>query len=73
MAVEEKLDALNESLVEAFKRDNPDLWDELSGMRANFSMHLINLRREMERSSQAEFMRAKSALEAELDNKVNLN
>ena len=43
-AVEEKLDALNETLVDAFKKDNPDLWAELAGVRANFSQKLIELR-----------------------------
>lgn len=44
VAVEEKLEALNESLVDAFKSDNPDLWEELAGVRANFSQKLANLR-----------------------------
>ena len=43
-AVEEKLDALNETLVDAFKKDNPDLWAELAGVRANFSQKLVELR-----------------------------
>lgn len=70
-AVEEKLDALNETLVEAFKRDYPDLWDELAGVRANFSQRLVELREEMEVESTSEWERAKARLNEQMERKVS--
>ena len=71
-AVEEKLDALNETLVDAFKRDNPDLWAELAGVRANFSLRLMELRSEMEVESTSEWERAKAKLNRQMERKVRL-
>ena len=70
-AVEEKLDALNETLVDAFKRDNPDLWAELAGVRANFSLRLMELRSEMEVESTSEWERAKAKLNRQMERKVS--
>ena len=69
-AVEDKLDALNETLVDAFKRDNPDLWEELAGVRANFSLRLMELRSEMEVESTSEWERAKAKLNKQMERKV---
>ena len=71
-AVEDKLDALNETLVDAFKRDNPDLWEELAGVRANFSLRLMELRSEMEVESTSEWERAKAKLNRQMERKVRL-
>ena len=72
-AVEDKLDALNETLVDAFKKDNPDLWAELAGVRANFSRKLIELRSEMEVESTSEWERAKAKLNKQMERKVLRN
>ena len=72
-AVDEKLFSLNETLVDAFKRDNPDLWEELAGVRANFSRRLIELRAEMEVESTSEWERAKAALKKQMERKAIVN